>query len=196
MSAPRAPSAEARTAGLLAGLVALLAFTTIVVIPPFYDWFCRVTGFGGTTATAESAPDVILDRTMIIRFDASLAAGMPWQFKPVAHKMEVRIGETGLAYYEAHNPTDRPVAGRAVFNVFPYSAGGYFTKIDCFCFQEQVLMPGERVEMPVSFYVDPALVDDPDAGGLTSITLSYTFNEIPLPEAQASLAKPAAGTVN
>jgi cytochrome c oxidase assembly protein subunit 11 len=195
MTTPRL-TGPARTASLLAGMVATLVLTTIVVIPPFYDWFCKVTGFGGTTSIATAAPDLILDRTITIRFDASLAAGMPWEFKPVAHTMTLRIGETALAYYEAYNPTDRPVAGRAVFNVFPYSAGGYFTKIDCFCFQEQVLMPGERVQMPVSFYVDPAMVDDPEAAQLTSITLSYTFNEIPLPETQANLANPAAGAVN
>jgi cytochrome c oxidase assembly protein subunit 11 len=107
---------------------------------------------------------------------------MPWTFKPVQLTMELKIGETGLAFYEAHNPTNRTVAGQASFNVFPYEAGGYFDKIDCFCFTEQVLEPGETVEMPVTFYVDPEIVNDPDAKGVQTITLSYTFHEIDLPE--------------
>ena len=158
---------------------------------PFYSWFCQVTGYGGTPQRAEVAPDTVLDQTVRIRFDASVAQNMPWSFKPVVRTMDIRIGETGLAFYEAHNPTDHVVAGRALFNVFPDTAGGYFTKIDCFCFTEQVLQPGETVQMPVSFYVDPAIVDDPDGKFVHEITLSYTFNQIPLPETQAALNKPA-----
>ncbi|MFP5479073.1 MAG: cytochrome c oxidase assembly protein [Alphaproteobacteria bacterium] len=159
---------------------------------PFYDWFCRVTGFGGTTAVADSGSDVILDRTVKVRFDASLEQGMPWTFKPVVPSMEIRIGETGLAFYEAHNPTDRPVAGTASYNVFPYAAGGYFTKIECFCFTEQVLAPGETVQMPVTFYVDPEMVEDVEGQFVHEIVLSYTFHETPLPEQQAALQTPAA----
>ncbi|MGB1208411.1 MAG: cytochrome c oxidase assembly protein [Paracoccaceae bacterium] len=151
---------------------------------PFYDWFCRVTGFGGTTGVAEVSPDDILDETIKIRFDASLERDMPWQFKPVAREMDVRIGETGLAFYEAYNPTDVPVAGSASYNVFPYEAGGFFYKVQCFCFEEQLLMPGERVEMPVTFYVDPEIVTDRDAKYTHTITLSYTFHQIDLPEEQ------------
>lgn len=157
---------------------------------PFYDWFCRVTGFGGATNVAEAGSDVILDRTITVRFDASLDRDMPWTFKPVEREMTLRIGETGLAFYEATNPTDRPVAGSASYNVTPYSAGGYFDKIACFCFEEQVLQPGETVLMPVSFFVDPAIVDDREAKFVHTITLSYTFYEIDLPaeaEAQAAL---------
>ncbi|WP_204113884.1 cytochrome c oxidase assembly protein [Shimia biformata] len=157
---------------------------------PFYDWFCRVTGFGGTTNSADAGSDVILDQTIKVRFDASLERDMPWTFKPVQRVMEIRIGETGLAFYEAHNPTDRPVAGSASYNVAPYAAGNYFTKIDCFCFEEQVLMPGETVSMPVSFYVDPEIVKDREGKFLKEITLSYTFYEIDLPEAQAALTQP------
>lgn len=152
---------------------------------PFYDWFCRVTGFGGTTSVAEAAPSRILDRTIKVRFDASLSAGMPWTFKPVQREMDLRIGEVGLAFYEATNPTDRPVAGQASYNVAPYAAGGFFTKIDCFCFTEQVLAPGETVLMPVTFYVDPAIVDDNDGQYVKQITLSYTFYSIDLPETAA-----------
>ena len=160
---------------------------------PFYDWFCRVTGFGGTTLVAETAPEDILDQTVTVRFDASKARDFPWEFKAVEHEMELRIGETGLAFYEAYNPTDRPVAGSASYNVAPYEAGGFFVKIACFCFEEQVLQPGERVMMPVTFFVDPEIVTDRDAKYVHSITLSYTFYEIDLPEEQqAALDLPSA----
>ncbi len=155
---------------------------------PFYDWFCRVTGFGGTPGVAAVGSDQILDQTIKVRFDASKERGMPWEFKPMAREVEIRIGETGLAFYEAYNPTDKPIAGQASYNVTPYEAGGFFTKIDCFCFQEQVLQPGERVEMPVSFYIDPEIVTDRDAKYTHTITLSYTFYQIELPEAHAALA--------
>lgn len=154
---------------------------------PFYDWFCRVTGFGGVTDVADAGSDVILDKTIKVRFDASIDREMPWEFKPMQREMEVRIGETGLAFYEAYNPTDRPIAGTASYNVAPYDAGGFFTKIDCFCFEQQVLQPGERVTMPVSFYVDPEIVDDRDAKYIKVITLGYTFYETDLPEELASL---------
>jgi len=163
---------------------------------PFYDWFCRVTGFGGVPQVTDVASDEILEQTIKVRFDASINAGMPWEFKPVVREMELRIGETGLAFYEAYNPTDRAVAGSAAYNVTPYEAGGFFTKIQCFCFEEQVLQPGERVQMPVTFYVDPAIVTDRDAKYVHTITLSYTFYEIDLPEKAAGLASEAAKQVN
>lgn len=154
---------------------------------PLYDWFCRVTGFGGTTGVAEAGSDVVLDETITVYFDASKERDMPWEFKSVQHKMEIKIGETGLAFYEAYNPTDRPIAGSASYNVAPFEAGGFFIKIACFCFEEQVLQPGERVMMPVTFFVDPEIVEDRDAKYLPAITLSYTFYEIDLPEEQAVL---------
>lgn len=181
-----------RMLALLGSMVAGLTFTTIVIIPPFYDWFCRVTGFGGTTSVAETGADTVLDQTVKVRFDASLEQGMPWTFKPVERSMDIRIGETGLAFYEAHNPTDRPVAGTATFNVYPFSAGGYFTKIACFCFTEQVLQPGETVLMPVSFFIDPAMAENSEGQFVREILLSYTFHETPLPEVQAALDTPAA----
>ncbi|MCI5112408.1 MAG: cytochrome c oxidase assembly protein [Marivita sp.] len=149
---------------------------------PLYDWFCRVTGFGGTTNVAEAGSVEIVDRTIKVRFDASLERGMPWEFKPMQLEVELRLGEEGLAFYEAYNPTDRPIAGTASYNVAPYGAGLYFSKIACFCFEEQILMPGERVEMPVSFFVDPDIMNDTDAKFAKHITLSYTFHEIDLPE--------------
>lgn len=184
-------SDRGRTAALTSGVVVFMAGLGWAAVP-LYDWFCRVTGYGGTTMIGTGS-DVILDQTVRIRFDASRAAGFPWEFRPVERTMELRIGETGMAFYEAYNPTDRPVAGAASYNVAPYEAGLYFAKIDCFCFQRQVLQPGERVLMPVTFYVDPAMVDDAEARGVHTITLSYTFHAAELePEDLAALAAPAA----
>ena len=184
-----------KTALYLVGVVATMASLSFAAVP-FYDWFCRVTGFGGTTGVAEVAPDVILDRTVVVKFDATLERGMPWEFRPVQREMTVRIGENALAFYEAYNPTDRVVAGTASFNVAPEAAGGYFDKIACFCFTEQVLQPGERVQMPVSFFVAPEMVNDPEGNFVREITLSYTFYETPLPEEQAALAAPVDEAVN
>jgi cytochrome c oxidase assembly protein subunit 11 len=154
---------------------------------PLYDWFCRVTGYGGETNVAEAGSVEIVDRTIKVRFDASLERGMPWEFKPMQLEVELRLGEEGLAVYEAYNPTDRPIAGTASYNVAPYGAGLYFSKIACFCFEEQILMPGERVEMPVSFFVDPDIMNDADAKFAKHITLSYTFHETDLPEATQAM---------
>ncbi len=181
-----AVSGPQKTVMQLVSVVVLMGGLAWAAVP-FYNWFCRVTGFGGTTGVAQQAPDDILDRVVTVRFDASKAKDMPWEFKPVEREMKVRIGETGLAFYEAFNPTDKPIAGQASYNVTPYSAGGYFQKIACFCFEEQVLQPGERVEMPVTFFVDPEMVDDPEAQYVHTITLSYTFYEIDLPEGYAAL---------
>ncbi|UXX82490.1 cytochrome c oxidase assembly protein [Roseovarius pelagicus] len=178
---------KTRTLTQLVGVVVVMGALAWASVP-FYDWFCRVTGFGGIPGVAQSGSDEILDRTIKVRFDASKERGMPWEFKPVVQEMELHIGETGLAFYEAYNPTDRAIAGQAAYNVTPYEAGGFFDKIDCFCFTEQVLQPGERVMMPVTFLVDPAIVSDRDAKYTHTITLSYTFYEIDLPEAQAALA--------
>lgn len=155
---------------------------------PFYNWFCSVTGFGGITNTADAGSDVILDQTIKVRFDASVDRDMPWTFKPAQREMTLRIGETGLAFYEAHNPLDVPIAGQAAYNVTPYEAGVFFNKIECFCFTEQVLQPGETVMMPVSFYVDPAIVDDREGQYIHTITLGYTFYQIDLPEGEVQAA--------
>ncbi len=184
-----------RTALYLFAVVATMASLSFAAVP-FYDWFCRTTGFGGTTGVAETAPDTILDRTVKVRFDASTERGMPWEFHPVQREMTVRIGENVLAFYEAYNPSIRTVAGTASYNVTPDAAGGYFQKIACFCFTEQVLKPGERVQMPVSFFVDPEMLKDPEGQFVQEITLSYTFYETPLPETQAALAAPTLKAVN
>ena len=180
------------TALRLLGVVVLMGSLSFAAVP-FYDWFCRVTGYGGTTTTAAAPSERVLERTIKVRFDASVDRDMPWTFRPMQREIEVRLGETALVFYEAVNPTDRPVAGTASFNVAPYSAGSYFAKIACFCFEMQVLQPGERVEMPVTFYVDPEILQDREAKGLHTITLSYTFHLTDLPEEQAAaLALPAA----
>jgi len=181
----------AQTVGLVITMGAL-AWASV----PFYDWFCRVTGFGGVTNVADAGSDVILDKTIKIKFDASKQRGMPWEIKPLQREMTLRIGETGLAFYEAYNPTDRPVAGQASYNVTPYDAGYFFSKIDCFCFTEQTLQPGERVTMPVTFYVDPEIVNDREGQYVKHITLSYTFHEIDLPEETVSLTQETETEVN
>jgi len=142
---------------------------------PLYQMFCQVTGFGGTTQKAMKAPDVVFDRTITVRFDSNVSPKLGWSFEPVQRTVEAHIGENMLVFYRATNTSDRKVTGTATFNVAPDAAGLYFSKIACFCFQEQTLEPGQSIEMPVSFFVDPALVTDPEASRLKDITLSYTF---------------------
>ncbi|MEI6097114.1 MAG: cytochrome c oxidase assembly protein [Alphaproteobacteria bacterium] len=184
-----------RTAGWL-GLVVVLMVSLSFAAVPFYSWFCKVTGFGGTTSVAVRAPETLTDKMITVRFDANVEPGMKWQFKPEVTTMQLRIGETGLAFYDAFNPTDHAIAGQASYNVTPDAAGGYFTKIACFCFNEQVLQPGERIKMPVTFFVDPAILQNSEGKLVHEITLSYTFYEIPLSQTQAALAAPAAQQVN
>lgn len=187
--------ANRKVAFRLLAVVVVMGLAGLASVPA-YDLFCRVTGFGGVTQVSETASDRILDRVIEVRFDASLDRDMPWEFRPVQTKMELRIGETGLAFFEAYNPTKRAVAGTASYNVSPFNAGYYFNKIACFCFNEQVLQPGERVLMPVSFFVDPALVDDPEAKFVNTITLSYTFHETELPQEQVSLSNAKTNPLN
>ena len=170
-----------RTIVPLVGMVFLMGLLSFASVP-MYDWFCRVTGYGGTPNTAEANNSKVLENTIKVRFDASLERNMPWNFEPLQYELEINVGDSGIAFYEAFNPTDRPVAGQASFNVVPFSAGQYFTKVECFCFVEQVLQPGEKVTMPVSFYIDPEIVNDREAKFVNSVTLSYTFYEIDLPE--------------
>ncbi|MFZ1660769.1 MAG: cytochrome c oxidase assembly protein [Paracoccaceae bacterium] len=171
--------------GLLGVAVTMISLSFAAV--PFYSWFCKVTGYGGTPQVRDANAGEILDKTISVRFDANTDPAMPWEFKPQHNEMTIRIGETGLAFYEAYNPTDKPIAGQAAYNVSPDVAGAYFTKIQCFCFTEQVLQPHERVLMPVTFYVDPAITRDSDTDQVKQITLSYTFYQIALPEKQATL---------
>ncbi len=142
---------------------------------PLYKIFCQVTGYGGTTQRAEQAADKILDRVITVRFDANIAGGLPWEFKPKQREMRVRLGEVAQAHYEAHNLFDTPFRGRATFNVTPLSAGAYFNKMECFCFTDTELKPGETLDMPVVFFVDPDLDEVSQLAKVESITLSYTF---------------------
>lgn len=186
---------QGKTAAMLAGVAVVMVGLSFAAVP-FYRWFCQVTGYAGTTSVAKSAPAKALDQTVEIRFDASVERGMPWKFTPEERRMTLQIGATGIAFYTATNPTDHVIAGQASYNVSPDQAGGYFTKIECFCFTQQVLQPGQTVEMPVTFYVDPSIAQDPEAKYIKEITLSYTFHQIPLPEAEASLAPAKVQPVN
>ncbi|MGI9451833.1 MAG: cytochrome c oxidase assembly protein [Geminicoccaceae bacterium] len=156
--------------GVILGMVGLTAASV-----PLYRLFCQVTGYGGTTQIAGDAVPKALEQMIEIRFDASVGDDLPWRFQPVERKFDVRIGEEKLAFYQASNMGERPIVGSATFNVTPHKAGPYFSKIECFCFTEQVLQPGETVDMPVSFFVDPAILDNADTKDLPTITLSYTF---------------------
>ena len=163
-----------RTAALALLLVAAmtgLAFASV----PLYRLFCQVTGFDGTTMRAAAAPGPVAGKEMAVRFDANIAPSLPWRFAPERAREIVTIGEREMAFYTARNLSARPVKGTATFNVSPVQAGKYFSKIQCFCFNEQVLKPGEEVRMPVVYFVDPRILDDPDARSISEITLSYTF---------------------
>ena len=142
---------------------------------PLYQLFCQVTGYGGTTQRAEQLPDTVLDRVLTVRFDANLARDMGWEFKPVQRQVEIRIGDSALVHYEARNIAKKAITGTATFNVTPEAAGQYFNKIECFCFTEQTLEPGARADMPLTFFIDPEIVNDPEARNIEEITLSYTF---------------------
>lgn len=162
------------TAFALTGVVAgMLAMTYAAV--PLYRLFCQVTGYGGTTQVASEAPREVLDRDITVRFNADTAPGLPWKFEPMQRDMTVKVGETGLAFYRAQNLTDRPIVGMATFNVTPDKAGQYFNKIHCFCFDQQRLEPGQSVDMPVTFFVDPSMAKDRGMNDVYYITLSYTF---------------------
>lgn len=171
MKTPRRHLAVALAMGCFACAMVGVAYAAV----PLYRLFCQVTGYGGTTQRAERAPDNVLERTITVRFDANVGRGMGWKFSPVQRQQVVKIGETSLAFYEAVNLTGKKITGTATFNVTPQAAGGYFNKIECFCFTEQTLEPGARAQLPLTFFIDPEIVNDPEAGTIQEITLSYTF---------------------
>jgi cytochrome c oxidase assembly protein subunit 11 len=198
----RSSSKANRRLGLaLVGVVAVMLGAAYASVP-LYQLFCQVTGYGGTTQVAESAPAAAGERVFTIRFNADVDPKLPWAFQPVEREMTVKVGESGLALFRAENLSARATAGTATFNVTPLKAGQYFNKVQCFCFTEQRLAPGASIDMPVSFFVDPAIVEDPNLQEVKTITLSYTF----FPDQQAAdeqqlggLARPEAGegrTVN
>jgi len=179
--------------------VALSALSVVVAMVglsyaavPLYRLFCQATGFGGTTQRAERAPAGQSDRTITVRFDSNISSNLPWTFTPVQREQSVRLGEQALAFYRATNLSTRETTGTAIFNVTPPQAGAYFDKIQCFCFTSQTLKPGQSAELPVVFFVDPALAQDPDAKQIGTITLSYTFYPADAPETVSSAAQPTA----
>jgi cytochrome c oxidase assembly protein subunit 11 len=207
---PKAPTASRKTAprggsprrlgrdavvAAACGLVVALMVGASYAAVPFYNWFCRATGFNGTTQVATSAPSSApLSRNIAVRFDSNVAPGLPWKFEPEQTEIEVRIGQVVTVFYTVTNQSARTTTGQAAYNVAPLTVGAYFQKINCFCFTEQTMAPGEKREMPVVFYVDPALVNDSDNDGLNSITLSYTFYPVrepaPKPLAAGESDKP------
>ena len=160
----------------ICGFVVVFMVGASYAAVPFYNWFCRATGFNGTTQVATSGPsDAPLQRKIAVRFDANVGPGLPWKFEPEQNEIEVRIGEVVTVFYTVTNQAARATTGVAAYNVAPLTVGAYFQKINCFCFTEQTMGPGEKREMPVVFYVDPALAKDSENDGLNTITLSYTF---------------------
>jgi cytochrome c oxidase assembly protein subunit 11 len=149
---------------------------------PLYSWFCRTTGFGGTTQVAQKAPDQVSGRVITVRFDSNVASGLPWSFEPERRTIDVRLGEVATVYYAARNESARVTTGQAGYNVTPPTIGAYFEKINCFCFTQQTLQPGEKRDMAVVFYVDPKLAKDADEDAVKNITLSYTFFPVRVPE--------------
>jgi cytochrome c oxidase assembly protein subunit 11 len=156
---------------LIVGAMGGLAFAAA----PLYSLFCAATGYGGTTKRAAEQSHVAVDRPITIRFDANTSSGLKWDFRPEQREVTLKIGENSLAFYRATNASDIPLTGSATFNVTPEIAGSYFNKVQCFCFTEQTLSPGQTADFPISFFIDPAILNDPDAKNIQEITLSYTF---------------------
>jgi cytochrome c oxidase assembly protein subunit 11 len=173
--------------GLCAAFMVGAAYAAV----PFYNWFCRVTGFNGTTQVATSAPGTVLDHRITVRFDANTGPGLPWRFEPEQRTIEVRLGEVVTVNYLVVNEAARPITASAAYNVTPLTMGAFFQKINCFCFTDQTLKPGEKREMPVVFYIDPAMAKDADGAGTNTITLSYTFYPQREPSRPVATSAPA-----
>ena len=163
-----------RTLVVLLGLIALMVGLVVASVP-LYRLFCQVTGYGGTTQQAEASDGTVLGREMTVRFNSDVNNDLPWHFKPVQRSVKIKIGEEALIFYKAVNTSKETITGTATFNVTPFKAAQYFNKIECFCFTEQTLAPGEEIDMPVTFFVDSALADDERLKEAKAITLSYTF---------------------
>ena len=188
---PPTPRRDILVAFLCGGLVAAMVGLSFAAVP-FYSWFCHTTGYGGTTQVAKSAPAQISDRTITVRFDSNVAAGLPWRFEPERRTIEVKLGEVVTVYYKVTNEAARVTAGQAGYNVSPSTVGIYFEKINCFCFTEQTMKPDETRDMAVVFYVDPKLAENSEQNSTNLITLSYTFYPVRVPDqAAAESATPA-----
>ena len=189
--APPAPRRDIVVAFFCGGLVAAMIGLSFAAVP-FYSWFCRTTGYGGTTQVAKALPTQISGRTVTVRFDSNVAAGLPWRFEPERRTIDVKLGEVVTVYYKVTNQAARTTTGQAGYNVTPPTVGIYFEKINCFCFTQQTLKPGEKRDMAVVFYVDPKLAEDSEQDKVNLITLSYTFYPVPVPDqAAAESATPA-----
>jgi len=169
---------DALVAAACGVVVALMVGASFAAVP-FYNWFCRTTGFGGTPQVADAAPAKPLGRTLAIRFDSNVQPGLPWRFTPEQNEINLRIGEVATVHYKLVNQAARPITALASYNVSPATVGAYFAKINCFCFTQQTMQPGETRELAVVFYVDPSIVKDSDQDELNTITLSYTFYRQP-----------------
>jgi cytochrome c oxidase assembly protein subunit 11 len=181
-------------AGACAAFVVLMVGAAYAAVP-LYDWFCRTTGFGGRPQVAVAGPAGMLERKVTVRFDANIGGGLPWKFEPEQTSVEARLGEVVTVLYHVTNQAARETVGQAAYNVTPLATGAYFQKINCFCFTDQRLKPGEKREMPVVFYLDPALAQDSEQDALNTITLSYTFyavREPARPVASGNTAAPPA----
>jgi cytochrome c oxidase assembly protein subunit 11 len=186
-STPRRDIYVAAACGAFVALMVGAAYAAV----PFYNWFCRTTGFAGTPQISELAPTSTLDRKVTVRFDANIAPGLPWKFEPEQTSVDVKIGQVATIFYKVTNQAARETYGQASYNVTPPTVGGYFTKINCFCFTEQTMAPGETREMPVVFYVDPKIAGDNELDDLNTITLSYTFYAVKPPARPVAAAEPA-----
>jgi len=171
---PHKKSRDVVVAAICGMVVALMVGASFAAVP-FYNWFCRQTGFGGVTQVSEKAPTEVLGRKVTVRFDSNVAPGLPWKFEPEQNEISLRIGEVATVHYKVINEAAREITAQAAYNVSPPQVGAYFTKINCFCFTQQTLAAGETREMTVVFYVDPSIVKDQDLDRLNTITLSYTF---------------------
>src|SRR5580698_2995485 len=180
-ASPRPPRRDLLVAFLCGGLVASMVGLSFAAVP-FYSWFCRTTGYGGTPQIATAAPGQITDRTVTVRFDSNVAPGLPWSFEPERRTIDVKLGEVVTVYYSVVNESARTTTAQAGYNVAPPTVGIYFEQINCFCFTQQTMKPGEKRDMAVVFYVDPKLAKDSEQGTLKNITLSYTFYPVREPE--------------
>jgi cytochrome c oxidase assembly protein subunit 11 len=180
-------SANKRLAAALFALTAVMVGLSFAAVP-LYRLFCQATGYDGTPKRAEAASGRTLDREITVRFDANVSSALGWTFQPAQREMRLKIGENALAFYTVANTSSTALTGTATFNVTPEIAGSYFSKVECFCFTEQRLEPGQKADLPVSFFIDPTIVDDADAGGIQEITLSYTFFKANKPDASAASA--------